>query len=291
MAEVLNLPNHGEGLRIIPTDRGSCVLADGENAYLVGEKGVYVLWGWQLFDAGLRKAMLDSKRHQFLDEKNRHRLRERLLRADVEKACIQSIREHQDEQRRRLKQLRVVNVASTDDLHKNFRLQEVPGDGMCMYNSIFHGLKYLRLLRKTESFPSFLEHLLHAIPRVDEYKNIYSPLFSYQDLDELNGMNPHDINHPDVNGRIDPLVKIRGALCLSLGERSINGKQINPQIVWGDHLELFFIQKVFSINAVIFQVDPSGEYLRTQNSVLYADRPVLYLKKLPSHYDLLTPHR
>eukprot|EP00466_Bigelowiella_natans_P005530 jgi/Bigna1/90611/estExt_fgenesh1_pg.C_740070 len=285
----LNLPNHGEGLRVIRTDGDCCILADKENAYMLAEDGVSVLWGWQFFDAGLRKALLDSKKHQILDEENRQKYRERLLLADTERAYLQSIHHHHQEQRRRLELLRVFDVSSTLDLHRKFRIFEVPGDGLCMYNSMFQGLKHLRLLRKTESFPSFLEHILQAIACIDEYKNIYAPLFSYKDLGKLNGMSSSDIEHPDVNGRIDPLVKIRGALCLSLGERCLNGKQINRQIVWGDHLELFFILKVFSVNAVIFQMGRSGEYLRTQNSVLYADRPVLYLQKSPNHYDLLLP--
>jgi len=205
-----------------------------------------------------------------------------------EAAVAASLAQHElDEKRRR--RWEVIDIGSTAELLEEFEVKRIPGDGLCLYNSLFQGLRQLGLIPEGNSFPSFLEHLSRNIRNVREYKEVYKPIFAYTDLETVNQMSPRNIRDREVNGRIDPLVKVRGALCLSLGDAELNGRRINSEIVWGDHLELFFILMIFAVNAVIFETDTREKYVRTQTNVLHKGRPIIYLQKKPNHYNLLIP--
>mmetsp|Transcript_11673 Transcript_11673/g.28760 ORF Transcript_11673/g.28760 Transcript_11673/m.28760 type:complete len:406 (-) Transcript_11673:279-1496(-) len=287
------------------------------NAYMIDESGTYMLWGWKLFDAGFQKALYKSDQAYIRDECQRIDRVEKQCR-DTEEAASESIRQHEvDEQRRqqrlveakaqweealkaskfqymremeeRRRRCAVIDIDNTAEMNTKFNLERIPGDGLCLYHSLYRGLRNLDVVPTRKSFPEFLEHVHTQIQRVAEYKNIYKPIFSFTDFETLNRMDISDIRNREINGRIDPLVKMQGALFLSLGQNSLNGRRINREIVWGDHLELFFILKIYRVNAVVFEVDPHGLYLRTQKNLLYPENQTLYLQKYPNHYNLLLP--
>uniref|UniRef100_A0A7S3Z9N5 OTU domain-containing protein n=1 Tax=Lotharella globosa TaxID=91324 RepID=A0A7S3Z9N5_9EUKA len=226
--------------------------------------------------------------HLFQEEERKRKMREEEEKTKWEAAVAESLAQHERDEKRR-RSWKVIDISSTRELRRKFEIRRIPGDGLCLYNSLFQGLCQLGLIPEGTRLPSFLEHLSRNIRNVREYKEVYKPIFAYTDLETVNQMSPRNIRDREVNGRIDPLVKVRGALLLSLGDAELNGRRINSEIVWGDHLELFFILMIFAVNAVIFETDSREKYVRTQTNVLHSERPIIYLQKKPNHYNLLIP--
>jgi len=182
-------------------------------------------------------------------------------------------------------------VTDTDGLRRKFQLHSVAGDGLCLYRSLYEGCKELGLVEKDCGFSEFLRNVWERIDSVTEYREVYKPIFCYTDLYTLNNMSARTIRNKEVNGRIDPKVKIQGAHILSQGMGLYKGSRVNREVVWGDHLELFFILKIHNTNAVVYETDRKGRYLRTQKNLLHSGRPIIYLRKSPDHYDLLLPRK